>query len=497
TIEPGTGRLKRRMTPRFAFDSLYAGDTIQYYYNWRGERTGVNDRSRPERNPNYNPFDPNQPEWLQRIEESISMYRSDGLMYEFRRLSTLQLGAQPRLKERYAYDALGRRVWRRARAGYSLGDTLARDSICNRTVPSSECASVVERTIWDGDQVIADFRETIEYTPRWEHHYGRAIYAHAGGIDQPTEVVRLDGNADFVVIPHRNWQGSVDMVTFTGAKYTQCGPHNWQSWRNSCYPVELPIRSSYGEPPRNDYNAPDPGPASWMGSLMEGSRDFSGLMYRRNRYLDPASGQFTQVDPIGLAGGLNLYGFANGDPVSYSDPYGLCPVVRDGVVIPCAVIGGLIGTGAGAVGGAVVGAGGGTLVAPGVGTVAGGVGGAELGGFIGGGIGATIGGALDVAGVAGDQLREQATAAREGIGRGIRWLTTLASVNQMNREIQRGQAPDGVDRVDKSHGKGGQDHVHFGNNAALNRDGTWKEGSHTITRQQRAWLTEHGWNVPQ
>jgi len=25
-----------------------------------------------------------------------------------------------------------------------------------------------------------------------------------------------------------------------------------------------------------------------------------------------------------LAGGLNLYGFANGDPVNFSDPFGLC-----------------------------------------------------------------------------------------------------------------------------------------------------------------------------
>ncbi|HEX6369469.1 MAG TPA: RHS repeat-associated core domain-containing protein, partial [Longimicrobium sp.] len=49
----------------------------------------------------------------------------------------------------------------------------------------------------------------------------------------------------------------------------------------------------------------------------------SGQMYRRNRYYDPATGQFTQPDPIGLAGGLNAYGFAAGDPVSYSDPYGL------------------------------------------------------------------------------------------------------------------------------------------------------------------------------
>ncbi len=54
-------------------------------------------------------------------------------------------------------------------------------------------------------------------------------------------------------------------------------------------------------------------------------RDASCQMYMSNRYYDPATGQFTQTDPIGLAGGLNAYGFAAGDPVTYSDPYGLCP----------------------------------------------------------------------------------------------------------------------------------------------------------------------------
>jgi len=37
-------------------------------------------------------------------------------------------------------------------------------------------------------------------------------------------------------------------------------------------------------------------------------------------------GSFTQEDPIGIAGGLNLYGYANGDPVNFSDPFGLCPI---------------------------------------------------------------------------------------------------------------------------------------------------------------------------
>jgi uncharacterized protein RhaS with RHS repeats len=36
-------------------------------------------------------------------------------------------------------------------------------------------------------------------------------------------------------------------------------------------------------------------------------------------------GPSTQRDPIGLAGGVNQYGYAGGDPVNYSDPFGLCP----------------------------------------------------------------------------------------------------------------------------------------------------------------------------
>ena len=35
------------------------------------------------------------------------------------------------------------------------------------------------------------------------------------------------------------------------------------------------------------------------------------------------TGRFTQPDPIGIAGGLNLYGYAAGDPINRSDPFGL------------------------------------------------------------------------------------------------------------------------------------------------------------------------------
>ncbi|WP_296266629.1 RHS repeat-associated core domain-containing protein [Pseudomonas sp. UBA6562] len=48
----------------------------------------------------------------------------------------------------------------------------------------------------------------------------------------------------------------------------------------------------------------------------------SGLHYNLFRYYDPDVGRFTQPDPIGLAGGLNLYAYAP-NPFTWIDPWGL------------------------------------------------------------------------------------------------------------------------------------------------------------------------------
>ena len=55
----------------------------------------------------------------------------------------------------------------------------------------------------------------------------------------------------------------------------------------------------------------------------------TGLNYNTFRFYDPYIGRFTTPDPIGLAGGINLYQYAK-NPVGYIDPLGLTPVDAPG-----------------------------------------------------------------------------------------------------------------------------------------------------------------------
>ena len=241
--------------------------------------------------------------------EEWSYYAADSKLTYFNRSIGWML--EPSQKngtfDEYRYDALGRRVLTRSR----------RVDNC-----SGACDECIEYTIFDGDQVLMEIRsETKPINPGGNGDlFGTVIYAHAGGIDRPVHVLKQTpvwyGGAGGwgSVTPHADWRGEYAIGTYAnGDPCVSIGPA-CPEWTGNKV-------SSFGEP---EEAGPPTGHTVWVGNLLRGRRDPSGMTYLRNRYYDATTGRFTQQDPIGLAGGLNLYGFASGDPINFSDPFGLC-----------------------------------------------------------------------------------------------------------------------------------------------------------------------------
>lgn len=55
------------------------------------------------------------------------------------------------------------------------------------------------------------------------------------------------------------------------------------------------------------------------------------VSFFRHRAYDQATGRWTQEDPIGVAGGINLYQYSGNNPVTFTDPFGLCPPKNDDI----------------------------------------------------------------------------------------------------------------------------------------------------------------------
>ena len=58
--------------------------------------------------------------------------------------------------------------------------------------------------------------------------------------------------------------------------------------------------------------------SGWQGKRA----DATGYVWMGARYYDPASGRFLSPDPLGHGSSLNLYDYANGDPINRCDPDG-------------------------------------------------------------------------------------------------------------------------------------------------------------------------------
>jgi RHS repeat-associated protein len=280
------------------------------------------------------------------VTDRASFYSADGQLRVSEARTALSSGAYPGWQvvfEEYRYDALGRRVLVMTRENCYVGSDSSAYAGCQQ--------SLIRRTVWDGprqlweiqmparaqdsalmenDTTPLSYWAGYDYLYAWadpNRMFGRLAYTYTGGVDHPLAITRINlargqpGQATTFwtpveLFPHWNWRGQGDLGTFADGGMKTCVN------ASLCVRVEWPA-IAFGLGLANQYSQNDDTPFGWFGTLISGSTDASGTLYQRNRYVDPLTGRFTQEDPIGLSGGVNLYGFAGGDPVTFSDPFGL------------------------------------------------------------------------------------------------------------------------------------------------------------------------------
>ncbi len=162
----------------------------------------------------------------------------------------------------YSYDALGRRIKR------TQGTT-------------------VEKYTHDGEDVVLD-----------DANANITTYQNGPGVDNKLKFSDGTTTAKFYMKDH---------LGSTIGTASASGTHQ-----------DAVTYDSFGNPSSNTYR--------WRYQFTGRERDpFTGLQFSRARFYDPQIGRFVSEDPIGLNGGINLYGYVNNNPQNFTDPSGQLP----------------------------------------------------------------------------------------------------------------------------------------------------------------------------
>ncbi len=141
--------------------------------------------------------------------------------------------------------------------------------------------------LYSGSDLIA------EYGAAW----GLPTAQYLPGPDAPVERMTATG------AQYYHADGLNSIVAATDQTGATAGTQRFDAWGN--------VLASTGSIPHYGYTGREP--------------DETGLVYYRARYYDPSIGRFTQRDPSGLRGGINLYAYVGNNPVNLTDPSGLLP----------------------------------------------------------------------------------------------------------------------------------------------------------------------------
>jgi RHS repeat-associated protein len=180
---------------------------------------------------------------------------------------------------RMTYDPLGRRIEKNA---YNRREYLVSTTVFT----------------WDGLRLLH------------EHcHHKQSLYLYVDDSHEP--LARIDGIGDFQTVHHFHNAPNGQPEALTEANGDLAWMARYQVWGNTTQEDRAPHV--------------DPQNLRFQGQYLDRE---TGLHYNTFRFYDPDVGRFTTPDPIGLAGGINLYGYAP-NPVGWVDPWGWsCTRVR-------------------------------------------------------------------------------------------------------------------------------------------------------------------------
>lgn len=184
----------------------------------------------------------------------------------------------------YSYDIFNR-LTSATPAGASQA-TFAYDALGR--LRESVASSTTTRFLYDGAQVIGEYNGSNALQRR---------YVFGPGVNEPLVWYEGAGASD------RRWligdeRGSVIAVTNSSGAATNVNAYD-----------------EYGVPASSNV-----GTFQYTGQMwLQGAQ----LYHYRARAYSAALGRFMQTDPIGFAGGINLYAYVGNDPVNRADPMGL------------------------------------------------------------------------------------------------------------------------------------------------------------------------------
>jgi RHS repeat-associated protein len=186
----------------------------------------------------------------------------------------------------YHYDALGRRIAKQRHDGRRGTETIW--------------------FIWDGMRMVQEERARDCITTIYEDALS---YVPLARVEQALRAATVRPGQIFHF--HKDVNGAPEeLTTYDGRLAWRA---RYQTWGNLALEEWVP--------------SPDPAavlPRQVQGLRFQGQYHDAetGLHYNTFRYYDPDIGRLVSQDPIGLAGGLNLYQYAP-DPISWIDPWGL------------------------------------------------------------------------------------------------------------------------------------------------------------------------------